>query len=166
MGRSGELLGTETRGLIWLGYGTTIYAGICGSTERETKRIIAYSTSSQIGLMFIATGRQGDEITNNAQEIPTYHLFGHGFIKALLFIIIGLRIQKEQDLRKRWKRPTGYIRLTSGFCVLSLTGFPYMTGFYTKELIIGWSDDRNTSLALGWSVYWTTKNTIRLLRLS
>lgn len=121
--------------LILIGCISTFFAGFVAIFQYDIKKIIAYSTCSQLGYMFIACG-----LSN--YYLAMFHLFNHAFFKALLFLSAGSIIHaffNEQDMRKFGGNvmlimPFTYICFTIGS--LSIMGFPYLTGFFSKELII------------------------------
>jgi proton-translocating NADH-quinone oxidoreductase chain L len=121
--------------LIFFGIITTFFAGFVAIFQYDIKKIIAYSTCSQLGYMFIACG-----LSN--YHIAMFHLFNHAFFKALLFLSAGAIIHAffgEQDMRKFGGNvllfmPFTYICFIIGS--LAIMGFPFLTGFYSKELII------------------------------
>jgi NADH-quinone oxidoreductase subunit L len=113
---------------------TAFVAATIAVTQNDLKKIIAYSTCSQLGYMFFACG-----LSNYYSSI--FHLFNHGFFKALLFLSAGSVIHAmsdEQDLRKLGGllniMPITYICMFIGS--LALTGFPFLSGFYSKDAII------------------------------
>jgi NADH-ubiquinone oxidoreductase chain 5 len=113
---------------------TAFVAATIAVTQNDLKKIIAYSTCSQLGYMFFACG-----LSNYYSSI--FHLFNHGFFKALLFLSAGSVIHAmsdEQDLRKLGGllniMPVTYICMFIGS--LALTGFPFLSGFYSKDMII------------------------------
>ena len=113
---------------------TAFVAATIAVTQNDLKKIIAYSTCSQLGYMFFACG-----LSNYHSSI--FHLFNHGFFKALLFLSAGSVIHAmsdEQDLRKLGGllniMPITYICMFIGS--LALTGFPFLSGFYSKDMII------------------------------
>lgn len=113
---------------------TAFFASSIGAFQNDLKKIIAYSTCSQLGYMLAAIG-----FTNFAGAY--FHLFNHAFFKALLFLGAGSLIHAladEQDLRK-YGRLSNFLPLTyfSMFiATLSLVGAPFLSGFYSKEIII------------------------------
>jgi NADH:ubiquinone oxidoreductase subunit 5 (subunit L)/multisubunit Na+/H+ antiporter MnhA subunit len=120
--------------LLLVGSITAVFAGVVACFQWDIKKIIAYSTCSQLGLMFIACGSFN-------YKAALYHLVTHAYSKALLFLIAGLVIHffsGEQDIRKMGScanlLPYHYILFL--FSNLSLIGFPFTSGFYSKELII------------------------------
>lgn len=128
--------------LIFIGSISTVFAGFVAIFQYDIKKVIAYSTCSQLGYMFIACG-----LSN--YNIAFYHLFNHAFFKALLFLSAGALIHAlfdEQDMRKfgggnlRYILPFTYICFIIGS--LSIMGFPFLTGFFSKELIIEFGYNR------------------------
>jgi len=113
---------------------TAFFAATVALVQSDIKKIIAYSTCSQLGYMFFAAGV-------GAYNVAIFHLFTHAFFKALLFLGSGSVIhsfQDEQDINKmggvRKKLPYTYILMIIG--TLALTGFPFLSGFYSKDAII------------------------------
>ena len=113
---------------------TAIFAASVALVQNDIKRIIAYSTCSQLGYMFFAAGV-------GAYHVAIFHLFTHAFFKALLFLGSGSVIHAfndEQDIRNMggvWKRlPFTWVLMLIG--TLALTGFPFLSGFYSKDAII------------------------------
>ena len=111
-----------------------LFAAFVALVQNDIKKIIAYSTCSQLGYMFFATGV-------GAYNVAMFHLFTHAFFKALLFLGAGSVIHSfhdEQDINKMggiYKRlPYTYALMMIG--TLALTGFPFLSGFYSKDLII------------------------------
>ena len=117
-----------------IGMLTAVFAASVALVQNDIKKIIAYSTCSQLGYMFFAAGL-------GAYKAAIFHLFTHAFFKALLFLGAGSVIhsfQDEQDIRNMggvWKKlPYTWIFMIIG--TLALTGFPFLAGFYSKETII------------------------------
>ena len=117
-----------------VGMTTALFAASVALVQTDIKKIIAYSTCSQLGYMFFATGV-------GAYNIAMFHLFTHAFFKALLFLGSGSVIhafKDEQDINKMggvWKHlPYTYAMMIIG--TLALTGFPFLSGFYSKDAII------------------------------
>jgi NADH-ubiquinone oxidoreductase chain 5 len=113
---------------------TAFFAGTVGLVQYDIKKVIAYSTCSQLGYMFFACGMSN-------YSVGLFHLFNHGFFKALLFLGAGSVIHAlldEQDMRKMGGLvkllPLTYVVIVVGS--LSLAGFPFLTGFYSKEVIL------------------------------
>ena len=123
---------------------TAIFAASVALVQNDIKRVIAYSTCSQLGYMFFAAGV-------GAYHVAIFHLFTHAFFKALLFLGSGSVIHAmndEQDIRKMggiWKKlPYTWILMLIG--TLALTGFPFLAGFYSKDAIIEFALFENTLL--------------------
>ena len=117
-----------------VGFSTAFFAATVALVQTDIKKIIAYSTCSQLGYMFFATGV-------GAYNIAMFHLFTHAFFKALLFLGAGSVIhafKDEQNIEKMgavWKKlPYTYTLMLIG--TLALTGFPFLSGFYSKDAII------------------------------
>ena len=113
---------------------TAFFAATVGVAQNDIKRVVAYSTCSQLGYMFVALGL-------GAYAAGIFHLFTHAFFKALLFLGSGSVIHAlhgEQDLRKmgglRGAIPFTFAMMVIG--TLSLTGFPFTAGFFSKDAII------------------------------
>ncbi|HQZ87772.1 MAG TPA: NADH-quinone oxidoreductase subunit L [Gammaproteobacteria bacterium] len=120
--------------ILVIGSLTCLLMGLVGIVENDIKRIIAYSTLSQLGYMMTAMGV-------SAYPIGIFHLSTHAFFKALLFLGAGsviLALHHEQDIWKmgglRRKMPITYTTMLVGS--LALVGFPLFSGFYSKDLII------------------------------
>jgi NADH-quinone oxidoreductase subunit L len=129
-----ELAPTAAAFVTFIGATTAIFAATVGLVQNDIKRIIAYSTCSQLGYMFVAMGV-------GAYSVGMFHLFTHAFFKALLFLGSGsviLAMHHEQDIRKMgglWRK----IPFTYGVMVvgtLALTGFPFTAGYFSKDKII------------------------------
>ncbi len=117
-----------------IGMITAIFAASIALVQNDIKKIVAYSTCSQLGYMFFAAGI-------GAYHVAMFHLFTHAFFKALLFLGSGSVIhafREEQDIRNmggvRKKLPYTYAFMLIG--TLALTGFPFLSGFYSKDAII------------------------------
>ena len=120
--------------VTFLGALTAFFAATTGVVQNDLKKVIAYSTCSQLGYMVMACG-----VSNYSTSL--FHLLNHGFFKALLFLSAGSVIHAvngEQDMRKMGglirSIPFTYAMILIGS--LSLMGFPYLTGFYSKDLIL------------------------------
>ena len=134
-----ELASNVSTFIVFIGATTAIFAASVALVQNDIKRVIAYSTCSQLGYMFVALGV-------GAYQIAIFHLFTHAFFKALLFLGAGSVIHamsNEQDMRKmgglRKYIPKTYILMLTG--TLALTGFGIpgifgMAGFYSKDAII------------------------------
>jgi NADH-ubiquinone oxidoreductase chain 5 len=126
--------------LSFIGGITAFIAGIIAIFQYDIKKIIAYSTCSQLGYMFFSCG-----LSN--YYVAFFHLFNHAFFKALLFLCAGCLIHifhDEQDLRKMGGLfsmvPFIYISFVIGS--LSIMGFFFLTGFYSKDLILEFTYSR------------------------
>nr|YP_009424473.1 NADH dehydrogenase subunit 5 [Graphis lineola]ASB29160.1 NADH dehydrogenase subunit 5 [Graphis lineola] len=119
---------------LWLGAVTTVFSSLIGLFQQDIKKVIAYSTMSQLGLMVIAVGL-------SSYNIALFHLVNHAFYKALLFLGAGAVIHAvfdNQDFR-RYGGLKQFLPLTYSVMLiasLSLVAFPYMTGFYSKDFIL------------------------------
>ena len=120
--------------IIIVGATTAFFAATVALVQNDIKRIIAYSTCSQLGYMFVALG-------SGAYQIAIFHLFTHAFFKALLFLGSGSvihAVSDEQDIRKMgglYKLiPFTWIVMIIG--TLGLTGAPFMSGYYSKDGVI------------------------------
>ena len=120
--------------VTFFGAMTAFFAASTGLVQNDLKRVIAYSTCSQLGYMAFACG-----LSN--YQVGIFHLMNHGFFKALLFLSAGAvihAISDEQDMR----RMGGLVQLIPfTYCMmligsLALMGFPFLTGFYSKDVII------------------------------
>ena len=129
---------------------TAILAATIGMTQFDIKRVIAYSTCSQLGYMFFAAGV-------SAYPAAMFHLTTHAFFKALLFLGAGSVIHAlsdEQDLRNMggiWRKiPITYSLMWIGS--LALAGFPFFAGYYSKDMIIeaAWASDSFTGQMAFW----------------
>ena len=135
--RSSPLLEYSSTVLIlalWVGAITTLFAGTIGLFQNDLKKVIAYSTCSQLGMLFIAVGL-------SQYNVALFHLVNHAFFKALLFLGAGSIIHAmgdEQDMRRLGGLvkllPFSYAMILIGS--LSLAAMPFLTGFYSKDLII------------------------------
>lgn len=117
-----------------LGAMTCFFAGTVGVVQNDLKRVIAYSTASQLGYMVFVCGL-------SHYAVGVFHLFNHAFFKALLFLSAGSVIHAlsdEQDMRKMGGLgqllPFTFSMMTIGS--LALVGFPFLTGFYSKDVIL------------------------------
>ncbi len=120
--------------VTFIGATTALFAATVGLVQNDIKRIVAYSTCSQLGYMFVAMGV-------GAYSVGMFHLFTHAFFKALLFLGSGSVIRAmhhEQDIRLmgglKDKIPFTYWTMVIG--TLALTGFPFTAGYFSKDAII------------------------------
>jgi len=119
---------------LWIGAITTVFSSLIGLFQQDIKKVIAYSTMSQLGMMVIAVGL-------SSYNIALFHLVNHAFYKGLLFLGAGAvihAVSDNQDFRKYGGlRP--FLPLTYSVMLiasLSLVAFPFMTGFYSKDFIL------------------------------
>ena len=119
---------------LWLGAITTVFSSLIGLFQQDIKKVIAYSTMSQLGMMVIAIGL-------SSYNLALFHLINHAFYKGLLFLAAGSvihAIADNQDFRKygglRVFLPLSYSVML--IASLSLMAFPFMTGFYSKDFIL------------------------------
>ena len=129
-----------------VGMVTAFFAASVALVQSDIKKIIAYSTCSQLGYMFFAVGV-------GAYNVAMFHLFTHAFFKALLFLGSGSVIhsfKNEQDINKMGgvikKLPYTYVLMVIG--TLALTGFPFLSGFYSKDAIIEFAFLKGNSLGM------------------
>jgi NADH-ubiquinone oxidoreductase chain 5 len=119
---------------LWLGAITTIFSSLIGLFQQDIKKVIAYSTMSQLGMMVIAVGL-------SSYNVALFHLVNHAFYKGLLFLGAGAvihAVSDNQDFR-RYGGLRAFLPLTYSVMLiasLSLVAFPFMTGFYSKDLIL------------------------------
>ena len=120
--------------LIWLGSLTALLGASCGLIETDIKKIIAYSTNSQLGYMIVTIGI-------SQMNLSLFHLINHAFFKSLLFLSAGAFIHAlsdQQDIRRMGSlnllTPITYSVFLLGN--LSLMAFPFITGFYSKDFLL------------------------------
>lgn len=169
--RSGPLFENSPLALIIvtvIGALTAFFAATVGLVQNDLKKVIAYSTCSQLGYMVMVCG-----ISNYSTSL--FHLMNHAYFKALLFLSAGSVIHAladEQDMRKMGGLikfiPFTYIMIFIGS--LSLMGFPYLAGFYSKDLILELAYDRYYLTLAHWlgvfSALLTAYYSIRLIYLT
>ncbi|MBI2815012.1 MAG: NADH-quinone oxidoreductase subunit L [Opitutae bacterium] len=147
--------------ITWVGTITALYAALCAIVQRDIKKVLAYSTLSQLGYMVAAFGL-GSTSTYALIDLPVatvatgvgaamFHLTTHAFFKALLFlgsgsVIIGCH--HEQDIFKmgglRSKMPVTFFTFTIG--VLAIIGLPFFAGFFSKDAILYLAMEKNTAV--------------------
>ena len=119
---------------LWVGAITTVFSSLIGLFQQDIKKVIAYSTMSQLGMMVIAIGL-------SSYNIALFHLVNHAFYKGLLFLGAGSVIHAvadNQDFRK-YGGLISYLPLTYSVMLIasmSLVAIPFMTGFYSKDFIL------------------------------
>jgi len=129
-----ELSETALNFVLFIGATTAFFTGLIGMVQNDIKRVVAYSTLSQLGYMTVALGV-------SAYSAGVYHLMTHAFFKALLFLAAGsviIGMHHEQDMRRmgglRKYMPVTYWTMLIG--TLALVGTPFFSGFYSKDTII------------------------------
>jgi NADH-quinone oxidoreductase subunit L len=132
--------------VTFIGATTAMFAATVALVQNDIKKIVAYSTCSQLGYMFVAMGV-------GAYSVGIYHLFTHAFFKALLFLGSGSVItamHHEQDIRMmgglRTRIPFTYVTMVVG--TLALTGFPLTAGYFSKDAIIDAAHESKNAAAL------------------
>jgi NADH-quinone oxidoreductase subunit L len=154
--------------IMWFGTITALYAALCAVVQSDIKKVLAYSTLSQLGYMVAAFGlgvgwrceeiSAGDGVVLNAMVMTAsgvgvgaamFHLTTHAFFKALLFLGSGSMIygcHHEQDIFKMGglskKMPVTFATFTIG--VLAIAGLPFLSGFYSKDAILHLAQTKNT----------------------
>ena len=119
---------------LWLGAITTVFSSLVGLFQEDIKKVIAYSTMSQLGMMVIAIGL-------SSYNMALFHLVNHAFYKGLLFLGAGAvihAVSDNQDFRK-YGGLKSFLPLSYSVMLiasLSLVAFPFMTGFYSKDFIL------------------------------
>ena len=129
-----ELSPTALNFVLFIGATTAFFTGLIGIVQNDIKRVVAYSTLSQLGYMTVALGV-------SAYSAAVFHLMTHAFFKALLFLGAGsviIAMHHEQDMRKmgglRKYMPITFVTMWIG--TLALVGTPFFSGFYSKDTII------------------------------
>ena len=149
--------------IMWTGTATALYAALCAVVQRDIKKVLAYSTLSQLGYMVAAFGLGSltikHEMGGAVHELAIatgvgaamFHLTTHAFFKALLFLGAGSVIigcHHEQDIFKmgglRMKMPVTFFTFTIG--VLAIIGMPFLAGFFSKDAILYLAMEKNTAV--------------------
>nr|QIC50527.1 NADH dehydrogenase subunit 5 [Phrynocephalus axillaris] len=149
---------------LYLGTFTSIYSALCAIAQNDIKKIIAFSTSSQLGLMMIAIGI-------NKPDLAMFHMITHATFKSTLFLSAGSIIhnmQNEQDIRKtnciKNTLPTTTTMMTING--ITLAGTPFLSGFYSKDMILETLMSTNTNAwALAATLLSTTMTSIYTTRM-
>jgi NADH-quinone oxidoreductase subunit L len=147
--------------IMWTGTATALYAALCAITQSDIKKVLAYSTLSQLGYMVAAFGLGSLSDTHQHDGVPhtiiiaagvgaaMFHLTTHAFFKALMFLGSGSVIHgchHEQDIFKmgglRTRMPLTFWTFTIG--VAAIIGFPYLAGFFSKDAILYLAYAKNT----------------------
>src|SRR5438128_7501373 len=130
--------------IAWIGTITAVMAALIATQQNDIKRILAYSTLSQLGYMIMAVGLASG-------EAAMFHLFTHAFFKALLFLGAGsvlVALHHEQDI---WKmggqgRNLFLTFVAFGVGMLALIGCPPFAGFFSKDAILSLADNRSRTI--------------------
>ena len=144
--------------VTWIGTITALYAALCAITQSDIKKVLAYSTLSQLGYMVAAFGLGRTDIGSDGLPLPApliagaaaamFHLTTHAFFKALMFLGSGSVIHgchHEQDIFKMGglskKMPLTFFTFTIG--VAAIAGVPFLSGFYSKDAILHLAEEKN-----------------------
>jgi NADH-quinone oxidoreductase subunit L len=169
--------------VMWVGAATALYAALCAITQSDIKKVLAYSTLSQLGYMVAAFGLGRLEIVPHGETgsltfikagaaAAMFHLTTHAFFKALMFLGSGSVIHgchHEQNIFKMGglakKMPLTFVTFTIG--VLAIIGMPFLAGFFSKDAILFLAMENSTPVfvILGFSAVLTAFYMVRLWRL-
>ncbi len=166
--------------IMWVGVATALYAALCAITQSDIKKVLAYSTLSQLGYMVAAFGlgsvteRHGDHshIIELGVGAAMFHLTTHAFFKALMFLGSGSVIHgchHEQDIFKMGglakKMPLTFATFTIG--VLAIIGMPFLAGFFSKDaiLFLAWVNSTPVFVLLALTAVLTAFYMVRLWKL-
>ena len=171
--------------IMWIGTITALYAALCAITQRDIKKVLAYSTLSQLGYMVAAFGLGSltfkHEMGGAVHEMAIaagvgaamFHLTTHAFFKALMFLGSGSVIHgchHEQDIFKMGglakKMPITFVTFTIG--VLAIIGMPFLAGFFSKDAILYLAMEKNTAVfgILAFTAVLTSFYMIRMWKLT
>lgn len=130
--------------ILWIGVATSVFAAVIGLKQNDIKKVLAYSTVSQLGLMFAALGL-------GAFSSGIFHLVTHAFFKALLFLGAGSVIHAlsgEQDIRQMGglKKLIPITYITFLLASLAIAGFPFLSGFFSKDEILAHAFEQNKAI--------------------
>ena len=132
--------------ILIIGVATSVFAAVIGLLQNDIKKVLAYSTVSQLGLMFAALGL-------GAFSSGMFHVVTHAFFKAMLFLGAGSVIHAlhgEQDIRKMGglKKLIPITYITFLICSLAISGFPFLSGFFSKDEILAHAFEQNKTIWL------------------
>jgi NADH-quinone oxidoreductase subunit L len=168
--------------IMWIGTITALYAALCAIVQRDIKKVLAYSTLSQLGYMVAAFGLGsnvaghdggGKVLLAAGAAAAMFHLTTHAFFKALMFLGSGSVIHgchHEQDIFKmgglRKKMPITFVTFTIG--VLAIIGMPFLSGFFSKDSILYLAMKNNTAVfaILAFTAVLTSFYMVRLWKLT
>ena len=130
--------------ILWIGVATSVFAAVIGLKQNDIKKVLAYSTVSQLVLMFAALGL-------GAFSSGIFHLVTHAFFKALLFLGAGSVIHAlsgEQDIRQMGglKKLIPITYITFLLASLAIAGFPLLSGFFSKDEILAHAFEQNKAI--------------------
>jgi NADH-quinone oxidoreductase subunit L len=153
--------------VAWIGAGTAAFAATIALVQSDFKRVLAFSTISQLGYMFVGIGVAGFADPSLGSGIGMFHLFTHAFFKALLFLGAGSVLhglhhathREVQDMRVMGGLATRMPITAATWLIatLAISGFPFFSGFFSKESIIGLTFDHQL-----WGLYILTLGTAGL----
>lgn len=144
--RLGHLMESIAAAVAWVGGITAFLSAALGAAQWDVKKVVAYSTCSQLGYLFLAVGLGG-------LEISVYHLLTHGFFKALLFLSAGYVIfltLDEQDARRGGGASSLLPLALLAPASLALAGFPFFAGFYSKDALLELALSSSSWSCAGW----------------
>lgn len=163
--------------IMWIGTATALYAALCAIVQSDIKKVLAYSTLSQLGYMVAAFGLGSLVVEHDGHETliaagvgaAMFHLTTHAFFKALLFLGSGSVIHgchHEQNIFKMGglskKMPITFLTMTIG--VLAIAGLPFLSGFYSKDSILHLAQEKN-SIVFGILVFTAVLTSFYMVRM-